>query len=121
MPRSPRGWLLGIARNTLANQRRGANRRAALIGRIGSETKALWDAADQPPVMEALSRLSAADQEALLLSAWEGLNSTEAAEVLGCTAVAFRLRLYRARRRFERALETEPSDIPFRGPREELT
>jgi DNA-directed RNA polymerase specialized sigma24 family protein len=72
-------------------------------------------------VIEALSCLSELDQEALLLSAWDGLNSKEAAQVLGCTPVAFRLRLHRARRRFERVLAADPSVHAFRLPREELT
>jgi RNA polymerase sigma-70 factor (ECF subfamily) len=121
VPRSPRGWLLGIARLTLANQRRGARRRDALIARIGSERHAGWDAGEPPPVIEALSRLSDHDQEALLLSAWDGLNSKEAAQVLGCTPAAFRLRLHRARRRFERVLAANPSAHALRLQREELT
>jgi RNA polymerase sigma factor (sigma-70 family) len=121
VPRSPRGWLLGIARLTLANQRRSVRRRDALIERVSWERSAERDAADPRPVIEALSCLSDLDQEALLLSAWDGLNSREAAQVLGCTPAAFRLRLYRARRRFERVLAAEPSDHPLRLPREELT
>ena len=121
VPRSPRGWLLGIARLTLANQRRSVRRRAALIARVSWEGSAEGISPDPRPVIEALSRLSDLDQEALLLSAWDGLNSTEAAQVLGCTPAAFRLRLHRARRRFERVLATEPSVHAFRLPKEELT
>lgn len=121
VPRSPRGWLLGIARLTLANQRRGIRRREALIERVGWERSAEDGTVDARPVIEALSSLSEFDQEALLLSAWDGLNSREAAQVLGCTPAAFRLRLHRARRRLERALATEPSTRPLRRPREEPT
>jgi RNA polymerase sigma-70 factor, ECF subfamily len=121
VPRSPRGWLLGVARLTLANQRRGARRREALIERVGWERSAEGDAGDARPVIEALSGLSELDQEALLLSAWDGLNSREAAQVLGCTPAAFRLRLHRARRRFECVLAAEPTDHLFRHPRKELT
>src|SRR3989337_1856401 len=85
VPRSPRGWLLGIARLTLANQLRSVRRRDALIERVGWERSAEGGAADARPVIEALSCLSDLDQEALLLSAWDGLNSREAAQVLGCT------------------------------------
>lgn len=121
VPRSPRGWLLGIARLTLANQRRSVRRRDALISRVGSERHAGWDVGEPPPVLEALSRLSDLDQEALLLSAWDGLNSKEAAKVLGCTPAAFRLRLHRARRRLERVLAANPSARALRLQQEELT
>jgi RNA polymerase sigma-70 factor (ECF subfamily) len=121
VPRSPRGWLLGIARLTLANQRRSAKRREALIARIGWERNVKMDSADPRPLIEALSRLSDLDQEALLLSAWDGLNAKEAAQVLGCTPVAFRRRLHRARRHFERVLAADPSVNTFRLPKEELT
>jgi RNA polymerase sigma-70 factor (ECF subfamily) len=121
VPRSPRGWLLGIARLTLANQVRGMRRRQALIQRVGFERSGAGDAADARPVIEALTCLSEGDQEALLLAAWDGLNSREAAQVLGCTPAAFRLRLHRARRRLERALAGERSDHQFRLPREEPT
>jgi RNA polymerase sigma-70 factor, ECF subfamily len=113
--------LLGIARLTLLSQWRSARRRDALIARIGWETSAEDGSRDPRPVLEALSGLSDLDQEALLLSAWDGLNSKEAAQVLGCTPSAFRLRLHRARRRFERVLAEQPSDLPFRLPKEELT
>lgn len=121
VPRAPRGWLLGIARLTLANQRRGVRRREALVVRVGCERSAEGISADARPVLEALSRLSELDQEALLLSAWDGLNSREAAQVLGCTPAAFRLRLHRARRRLERVLATDASVRTFRVPKEELT
>jgi RNA polymerase sigma factor (sigma-70 family) len=121
VPRSPRGWLLGIARLTLANQRRSVKRRDALIARVGWERSAEPAAADPRPAIEALRCLSDLDQEALLLSAWDGLNSKEAAQVLGCTPVAFRLRLHRARRRLERVLAADPSVHAFRLPSEELT
>jgi RNA polymerase sigma-70 factor (ECF subfamily) len=41
-----------------------------------------------------------------MLVAWEGLTPTEAAESLGCSAVAYRIRLHRARKRLACALET---------------
>lgn len=121
VPRSPRGWLLGIARLILANQRRSVRRREALVARVGWERNADGASADSRSVLDALGRLSDLDQEALLLSAWDGLSSREAAQVLGCTPAAFRLRLHRARRRLERVLATDPSVRTFRLPKEELT
>lgn len=121
VPRSPRGWLLGIARLTLANQRRSVRRREALIARVSWERSAEGTSADPRPVLDALGRLSELDQEALLLSAWDGLSSNEAAQVVGCTPAAFRLRLHRARRRLERVLATDPSLHTLPLPKEELT
>lgn len=121
VPRSPRGWLLRVARLTLANQQRSVRRRAALIERIAWERSSDGVVADPRPVLEALRAVSELDREALLLSAWDGVSSKEAAQVLGCTPVAFRLRLHRARRRFEQALAESPSVHTFRLPTEELT
>ncbi|MGZ8794650.1 MAG: RNA polymerase sigma factor [Gaiellaceae bacterium] len=83
MPRPPRGWLLGIARLTLANQRRTVTRREALIARVGWERNPEWDSTDPRPLIEALNCLSDLDQETLLLSARDGLNAKGAAQVLG--------------------------------------
>lgn len=54
-------------------------------------------------VVEALSRLSEADQEILRLSAWEGLSNREAAAALGISADAADQRLSRAKQRLARA------------------
>lgn len=121
VPRSPRGWLLGIARLTLANQQRGARRRDALVARVAADRDPSLGSADPRPVLEALGSLSDHDQEALLLSAWDGLSSKEASQVVGCTPAAFRLRLHRARRRFERVLAASSSADALRLQRKELT
>jgi len=71
-----------------------------------------WDAVDARLDAEAQRRrlrialcsLSEPDRELLLLVAWEGLTSAEAAEVLGISKVAARSRLHRARRRALHAL-----------------
>jgi RNA polymerase sigma-70 factor (ECF subfamily) len=39
---------------------------------------------------------------------WDGLSAAEAAVVLGVSRLAFAVRLHRARRRLERALEPDP-------------
>jgi RNA polymerase sigma-70 factor (ECF subfamily) len=55
----------------------------------------------------------------LLLVAWDGLDRTQAASVLGITTGLFSVRLHRARRRFKRALaaqqdrtEQQAGDLP---------
>jgi RNA polymerase sigma factor (sigma-70 family) len=97
-------WLYGVARRVLANQRRAAHRRVRLAERLRQELPAAIQAIDPPvasngPVMAALRRLSADDQEILLLAAWEQLAPNEIAEVLGVSRIAARSRLHRARQR----------------------
>ncbi len=57
-----------------------------------------------PDIDRALASLEPLDREALLLVAWEELTPKEAAESLGIRPATFRVRLHRARRRFEEAL-----------------
>lgn len=107
VPAEPRAWLLAVARNVLATQRRGAGRRRALGARLAFAGPA---AAAPPlleggPVTEALAALSEKDREALTLVAWDGLTPAEAAAVLGEPAVRFRVRLHRAAARLRRQLE----------------
>jgi RNA polymerase sigma-70 factor, ECF subfamily len=108
-PGSSLPWLLGIARRVLANQRRSTRRQQALSERLAAERPESADPGSTMPVLEALSGLAAGDQEVLMLVAWDGLRSAEAAQVLGCSPVAFRIRVHRARRRLAKAL-TETRD-----------
>lgn len=112
-------WLYGVARRTLANQRRSAERRLALTDRIGSRLRrelaaAVPDPADgvteQVVVREALARLADRDREVLELTAWEGLTGPEIAQVLGVSEVAVRARLSRARKRYRAAAGHSPPD-----------
>jgi RNA polymerase sigma-70 factor (ECF subfamily) len=109
-------WLYGIAMNVL---RRHFRRNAARW--VAAEDPGMdWDAVDarldaeakRGQLRSALNVLSARDRELLLLVAWEGLTSAEAAEVLGIGKVAARSRLYRARRRALQALGTSAPGRP---------
>jgi RNA polymerase sigma factor (sigma-70 family) len=103
LPAEPLPWLYATARRVLANQRRGRTRRLALAAR-------LTPAAPEPPALAdselsaALARLAPADREALLLTSWEGLDATAAAQAMGCSLAAFQSRLRRARQRLQREL-----------------
>jgi RNA polymerase sigma-70 factor (ECF subfamily) len=97
-------WLLGVARRVLADQRRAVRRRRSLIRRLVQETRFSSDSWLPPPglsdeLIDALRGLSTIEREALLLIAWDGLSSHDAAVVVGCSPAAFRVRLHRARRR----------------------
>ncbi len=80
-------WLYGVARNTIANQRRGLTRRTRLQDRLEQTTERPMSTAppivDAEPALEALSRLSASDQELLRLVAWEELSHAEIAAGAG--------------------------------------
>lgn len=111
-----RAWLFGVARHILLNNQRGARRRQALEVRIAaaaSVTTPLAQASEgsdaelvalRVDLTAAWPRLSATDREALALAVWDGLSTNQAAAVLQISAVAFRLRLSRARRVLRRHL-----------------
>lgn len=43
------------------------------------------------------------------MAAWEGLDASAAATVMGCSRVAYKVRLHRARRRLAEALDPAPN------------
>ncbi|MBB4664692.1 sigma-70 family RNA polymerase sigma factor [Conexibacter arvalis] len=107
----PLPWLFATARHVLANQRRGDARRAALSARLHAEPAPPRPASgvseEGARLLHALAALSATDREALLLTAWEGLEPARAAAALGCTRATFNVRLHRARKRLAKALAHE--------------
>ena len=105
VPAEPLPWLYGVARRTLANQRRARARRASLTARLELELPALPPQSGDGRVVEALAALGDRDRELLMLVAWEGLTPAEAAVALGSSAVACRVRLHRARKRLAALLE----------------
>lgn len=112
----PLPWLLAVARKALATHRRSLRRQAAVAAKLAGVPRAdaSVDAPGHALVLAALRRLPEKEREALMLTVWEDLDSTAAAQVLGCSAVAFRLRLYRGRKRLERALEGEQEGVRLR-------
>jgi RNA polymerase sigma-70 factor (ECF subfamily) len=108
-------WLLGVARHVSANIRRGRRRQEALSDRIAfhRDDEPVWPEADgEDAVTAALHRLSDADRELLTLIAWDGLDQAEAAEALGCSRSALKVRLHRARHRFAALLGQGTADPP---------
>jgi RNA polymerase sigma-70 factor (ECF subfamily) len=110
VPAEPRAWLLGVARKVIADQFRSQTRRAALAARLEGTAREntpdpAADLAHRDEALAAFAMLGERDREALRLVAWDGLEVAEAAAVLGITRLAFAVRLHRARRRLERALE----------------
>ena len=107
LPHEARPWLLGVARKTLSTQRRTRARRRSLLSKLAAQP--LVENGEQQSdlgVIEALARLSERDREAITLVAWEGLSPNEAALVMGQSAVAFRVRLHRAKQRLRQCLDS---------------
>lgn len=106
-----RPWLYGVARNVLANHHRSGRRRHRLDHRLAAQASdivadaTVTDSPDRQPVAEAFHTLNRRDREILALVGWDGLNTGEVAAVLGCTPATARVRLHRARKRFDRALQ----------------
>src|SRR3954447_17608150 len=131
VPAKPLPWLLVVARNTIANHRRSHDRRMRLLAEVARvhhlaepTPAAEVTALQRAEVLAALAGLTAAEPEALLLVAWDGLEPADAALVAGCSLPAFRLRLFRARRRLETRAGPSwagPTRVAPAEPAEEIT
>ena len=95
-------FAFGVARRTLANHYRSADRKAALVERLASEPDT-GDPADGA-VLEALGALRETDRELLTLSVWDGLTNHEVAQTLGISPGTVAVRLTRARSRLGKEL-----------------
>jgi RNA polymerase sigma-70 factor (ECF subfamily) len=103
-------WLYAVARRTLANHRRREDRRSALTEQLRSRPVVRQDASSPEAAAltaAAWNELPERDRELLALIAWEGLEVDQVALALDCSRNAVRIRLHRARRRFERLLGAE--------------
>jgi RNA polymerase sigma factor (sigma-70 family) len=105
---NPRPWLFVTARNLLMAERRRAGRQTPLDAAREEKLAAPAIETGDAAVTTALLQLRPDDRELLLLVAWDDLTPSQAAHALGISPVALRVRLYRARRRFERALDRPP-------------
>jgi RNA polymerase sigma-70 factor, ECF subfamily len=108
----PRPWLFVTARNLLMAERRREARRSIADHALARPEAVVPAESGDPAVTQALHALAPRDREALVLIAWDGLTPAQAAQALGITPVAFRVRLLRARRRFERLLAAETPARP---------
>lgn len=109
VPEDALPWLFGTARRVIANRRRSAGRRRALVDKLAADPSLAWpedaDAVDER-LLAAIARLPDAEREAFLLVAWDGLDPSRAAAAAGCGPGAFRMRLHRARAELKRQLVT---------------
>ncbi|MGV9323930.1 RNA polymerase sigma factor [Streptosporangium sandarakinum] len=111
-------WLYGVARHTLANHLRGERRREQRTAALREQILASPTLSGPPPAEytqlgRVFRALSDDDRELLSLVAWEKLDTEQMARTLGITRNAVRVRLYRARKRFARALADAGIDLPL--------
>lgn len=118
-PDDARAWMFGIARRLLLAEQRAENRGRALSVRIAGHLAVAGQEPDHDDLVAvsvdlatAWTRLSAIHQEALSLSVWEGLTGAQSARVLGISAVAFRIRLSRARKLLRNNLGNSLGEVP---------
>jgi RNA polymerase sigma-70 factor (ECF subfamily) len=113
-------WLLVVARNQLANRRRGELRRERLADTVARLAEVAASGVDHVVVerstmLAALAELTELEREAVLLVAWDGLTNRDAARVAQCSVRAFEVRLSRARARLTRALAAEQDPTATKG------
>jgi RNA polymerase sigma-70 factor (ECF subfamily) len=121
VPEPPLPWLLGVARNVLRDSIRAEVRRESMAAELGSwadvaESDIAEDVSERHALLRALATLPEDDREVLILAAWQGLAPADAARVVGCSPVAMRVRLHRARKRLVQAVEEvpPPQQVPAR-------
>jgi RNA polymerase sigma-70 factor (ECF subfamily) len=112
---SVRAWLFGIATNLVRMNHRTEERRLRAYARVAAGLSpyepaiAVEDRLDAealgPALALALTCLSPALREVLVLHAWAELSNEEIAEALGCSKGAVRTRLSRARSRLAAGLD----------------
>jgi RNA polymerase sigma-70 factor (ECF subfamily) len=105
-------WLYRTAWNVIANHWRAEERRRRLVVAATAAADPADDVTERAVLVEAVASLSDADREALLLTAWEGLDARDAARAVGVSTATFSVRLHRARRRLEQALALHDEEVP---------
>jgi len=105
-------WLYRTAWNVIANLWRANERSARFVAIAHEGADPAVDVVERAALLDALASLSDTDREALLLTAWEGLDGWRAAAAAGCSAATFAVRLHRARSRFARALAESGEEVP---------
>jgi RNA polymerase sigma factor (sigma-70 family) len=119
-------WLVGIARNLASDSARKAQHEgealARVVGRRSLDSDEILELEDRidatrehAELEETLKQLSVGDREVLWLVGPLGFSGAQAAQALGVSPAAFRMRLMRARRLLRKAVKRAPQP-----PRHEL-
>lgn len=115
VPEDALPWLYRTAWNLISNHWRAEARRRRPTSELGHAQDPSVDVTERAALLDALLTLSEVDREALLLTAWEGLDATRAAAAAGCSPGTFSVRLHRARARLEAALRAADADEEVAG------
>lgn len=118
-----RPWLYGIARKAMNNRWRSIRRRRNLTRKLAGLAAEATKAPDlyavqreeDGDVIATLRRMRDADQEILMLSAWEGLSPREIAVALDISPSAASQRLHRAKQRFARIADSDTAHAASNG------
>jgi len=92
-------WVYGVARRVLANQYRSRDRKAKMEHRMMDDQSSGPGERSFDVVHEALDALRVDDREILTLAAWDDLDNSEIAQVVGTSEENVAVRLHRARKR----------------------
>jgi RNA polymerase sigma factor (sigma-70 family) len=124
----PVAWLFGIARNVVSADLRQSARELGANGRIPMG-RVLVEADDVARLHEridaegearrlhaAMDGLSEGERAVLELIALDGLSAREAADALGISHIAARVRLHRARRLLQNRLRSSSIELSGREP-----
>lgn len=110
VPDEPLPWLISVARGHVRNHHRSLRRGRSLEQRLALLDQSARTADDdgvttahRAEALAVLASMPERDREALLLVAWEGLTTEQAAAVVGRRPGTLRMRLHRARSRIEPA------------------
>ncbi|HEX3900390.1 MAG TPA: sigma-70 family RNA polymerase sigma factor [Mycobacteriales bacterium] len=107
------GWMIGVARRSLANHRRGAVRHLAATERLWSTLPGAVEVPESDlDVIDALEALDTKDRELITLVYWDGLSCEQAATAIGISAVTARKRLQRTRDRLRDQLDQATGSEP---------
>lgn len=103
-------WMLAIARRSFLDERRSASTRSEDLSSDGSLPEPRVEEAGVPPDLSAaleraLDALPEAYREAIALTKISGLSISEAADVLGSTETAVKLRIHRGYTLLRKELE----------------
>lgn len=116
-----RPWLYGIARGVISNRWRSNRRKARLVEKMSGFAPPMVETPDvlivrheqDVAITNSLRSLKPADQEVLMLAAWEELTAPEIATSLGISTSAAEQRLHRAKRRLEKVVQSTDQGQPI--------
>jgi RNA polymerase sigma-70 factor (ECF subfamily) len=125
-------WLIGIARHLSSDAVRYARREREALAQVAgwrtlsvdetAELDARLDAArEAADLYDALLRLHLRNREPLVLLGYVGLTPAQAAQALGISGTAFRVRVMRARRALRKVRAQPTVDTTLPSPREATT